>query len=233
MTNIQDKMIGSLREFRIEVRSSPETNDHEVRLLADGEDLIQHFCPDMMGLDPSDLLVEPCPLRVEMNSHTALIGRCSCGVVGCGGVGVKIHRDHDQVVWQALQSDAKVQFRASQYEAEIERALRDCSWETPERTAARLIAKGVDRKALERNGFLFDWASGRCRQGFMTVSLTLNPGPYQVLVNLPWDEKEVDDIVARFELRLAENPESWQGIECIPRAQNLGPPPIRGIGWRL
>ena len=110
----------------------------------------------MMGSDPSDLLVEPCPLRVETDNHTAMIGRCYCGVVGCGSVEVKIHRDHDQVVWQALHSDAKVQFRASQYQAEIERALRDFSWEAPERTAARLIAKAVDRKALELNGFLFD-----------------------------------------------------------------------------
>ena len=226
-------MIGSFRKFRIEVRSSPETNDHEVRLLADGEDLIQYFSPDMMGLDPSDLLVEPCPLRVENDSHTTMIGRCHCGVVGCGSVAVKIRRDHDQVVWQALHSDAKVQFRASQYQAEIERALGDSSWETPERTAARLIAKTVDRKALEKNGFLFDWASGLCAEGFMTVSLTLKLGPYQVLVNLPWDGKEVDHIVARFKLQLAEPPESWPDVECLPRAQNLGPPPIRGSGWRL
>ena len=226
-------MTESVREFQIEVRSSPQTNDHEVRLLADGEDLIQHFCSDMMGLDPSDLLVEPCPLLVETDNHTAMIGRCYCGVVGCGSVEVKIHRDHDQVVWQSLHSDAKVQFRASQYQAEIERALRDFSWEAPERMAARLIANAVDTKALEHSGFLFDWASGRCKEGFMTVSLTLNPGPYQILVKLPWDGKAVDDIVARFKLQLAEAPESWQGVECFPLAQNLGLPPIRGLGWRL
>jgi hypothetical protein len=67
----------------------------------------------------------------------------------------------------------------------------------------------------------------------MTVSLTLNPGPYQVLVSLPWDVKDVEEIAARFKSKLAGPPENWQNVECNPLAQNLGPPPIRGIGWRL
>ncbi len=50
-------------ELRIEVLPSPETNDHEVRLLGDGDNLTHLFDHSLMGLDPDDLLREPCPLR--------------------------------------------------------------------------------------------------------------------------------------------------------------------------
>jgi hypothetical protein len=77
-----------LVEFRIKVQPSPETSGHEVCLLADGENLIERFSSDMIGLDPDDLLVEPCPLRAQETPHTATIGRCTCGGIGCGSVEV-------------------------------------------------------------------------------------------------------------------------------------------------
>jgi hypothetical protein len=78
---------GKLTTLHIEVRPSRETRDHEVCLLGNGEDLIHSFSPEMMGMDPEDLLVEPCRLRAENVSHTATIGRCCCGMAGCGLLG--------------------------------------------------------------------------------------------------------------------------------------------------
>jgi hypothetical protein len=49
------------RQFRIDIRPSPETNDHEVRLFGDGDDIIARFWNDMMGLDPDNILVAPMP----------------------------------------------------------------------------------------------------------------------------------------------------------------------------
>jgi hypothetical protein len=40
-------------EFRISVRPSPETNDHEVVLLGGGENLINRFSKKMMGSGPT------------------------------------------------------------------------------------------------------------------------------------------------------------------------------------
>lgn len=223
-----------LVEFRIKVQPSPETSGHEVCLLADGEDLIERFSSDMIGLDPDDLLVEPCPLRAQETPHTATIGRCTCGEIGCGSVEVEVRRELDLVTWRTLYSNApvKVRFVASQYDTEVERALRDFGWETPDRTAARLIAKAIDKTVLEDNGLFFSWASGRCEDGMMTVALLLNPGPYQVLVKIPWDGKSVESIVDRFRLLLQESPESWPNVECYPQAQGLGKPPVVGPGWR-
>jgi hypothetical protein len=218
-------------EFRIEVKPSAETNDHEVHLLADGESLIDRFSSGLMGLDPDDLLTEPCPLRADGTSRRVTIGRCSCGIVGCGSIEIDIRRDADSVIWTDIDSSKEVHFLATQYDAEIERALQDFTWETPERTASRLIAHAVDKAALKQNGFAFSWASGRCREGMMTASLVLTPGPYQVLVGVPWDGKDVESIVHRLKDVLSEAPESWPSVECNPQVQGLGRPPILGPGW--
>lgn len=219
-------------ELRIEVRPSPETNDHEVRLLGNGESLVDRLSSGLIGLDPDDLLTyTTCPLRAESESHRATIGRCSCGIIGCGSVEVEIRREHDQVVWMAMDSSLQVRFLAAQYDGEVERALQDRTWETPERTAARLISQAVDRAALAQRGFEFSWASGRCRNGLMTVSLVLTPGPYQVLISVPWDGENIEGVVAQFREILSQPPETWAKVECNPQVRGLGPPSITGPGW--
>ena len=222
----------ALAEFRIRVRASPETNDHEVCLLADDTNLIDQFANGLMGLDPEDLLIEPCVLRADSSPHAALIGRCSCGIVGCGSVEVSIQKDGDLIIWTAIDSSRNIQFKAAQYEAEVERALHDHSWETPERTAGRLISQAVDKASLARRGFEFSWASGRCTSGMMTVSLMLRPGTYQILVRLPWNGEDIDSIVSQFKRILSQPPETWPNVRWNPQAKGLGPPPIVGPGWK-
>ena len=219
-------------EFGISLRPSPETNDHEVVLLGAGENLVDRFSKKMMGLDPDQLLVEPCPLDASETPRIVTIGRCGCGEVGCGSVEVEIRRENAAVKWRSLDSPLEIQFDGSQYEAEIERALRDHSWETPDRRAARLIGAAVDKSILERRGLVFSWASGRCRERNITVALMLSPGPYQVLVNLPWDGKSIENIVDQFASLLRAEPASWPDVDCYPQAQHLGPPPFSGPGWR-
>jgi len=198
-----------MRQFHIQVRPSPETNDFEVCLLADDANLIHEFDTSLMGMDPNDLLAEPSPLHARSNPHPVTIGRCTCGVVGCGNTEVEIKREGDLVTWSGVYVLKQVDFLASQYENEVERALSDFSWETPDRTAARFIANRVDQSALERNGFVFSWASAQCQDGMMTVSLDLRSGPHQVLVHLPWDGKSTDGIADEFVQLLRQPPESW------------------------
>ncbi|MFZ1084227.1 MAG: hypothetical protein WAN35_04610 [Terracidiphilus sp.] len=145
---------------------------------------------------------------------------------------VEICRELDLVTWKAIDSPINVQFLAAQYDAEIERALGDFSWESPDRTAVRLLAKAVDRSVLKDRGFEFEWASGRCRKGMPTISLTLKPGPYQVLLNLPWDGKSIEEIVDRSKLLLSAPPESWPNVEWSNTEKGLDSPPVGGSGWK-
>ena len=223
---------GRLR-LRILVRPSPETNDHEVRLLGDDQDLIARFGDGSIGLDPDDILTEPCPL-IAKGSHECLIGRCDCGVIGCGDIRVRIDIDGDVASWSAIHSRrAPVYFDLQPYVTEVERALTDHSWETPERTVSRLIAIGVDRERLARSGLKFSWASGRAAPGLMTVSLWHEPGPYQLLVRAPWNESDPPAATADATIRaLARAPSAWADVIWFPQAKDLSAPTIAGSGWR-
>ncbi len=225
--------IRSYRCFRIEVRPSPSTNDHEVRFFADGDDLITHFWDDMIGLDPDDILVESCPLRTSSESHRATVARCSCGVIGCGSLEVEVARAGDSVewTWAGTNEPQSLKFLANSYKAEVERVLRDTTWETPDRTAARLLAGRVNREILSLRGLTYSWASGRVRKMTFTVSLILDPGPYQVLVHLPWNAEPPEEIADTCAKLLADKPASWAQAEWFPQRPDLGPPSLAGSSW--
>jgi hypothetical protein len=224
----------SYRQFRIDIRPSPETNDHEVRFFGDGEDIIARFWNDMMGLDPDDILVTPCPLNASVKPHQAIVARCNCGVLGCGSVEVNIERTAEDIEWSWGKPDSPqtLRFVASGYDEEVRRALADSSWETPDRTAARLLADQVDRQALASHGLTFTWASGRVRQSAFSVSLKLEPGPYQILVHRPWSDEPPEEIARQCAAMLREQPSSWLGAEWIPQQANLGAPSLAGPSWR-
>jgi hypothetical protein len=155
-------------------------------------------------------------------------------VIGCGDVQVRIDIDGDVVSWSAIHScSAPVFFDLEPYATEVNRALTDHSWETPERTVSRLIALGVDRERLARSGLRFSWASGRAAPGLMTAALWHEPGPYQVLVRAPWIESDPPAATADGIIRLlARVPSAWADVVWSPQAKDLPVPTIAGNGWR-
>jgi hypothetical protein len=223
-----------LHELGIEVHPSPETNDHEVRLFADGTDLIERYWSDMMGLDPDDILAEPCRLRGNAELSAITIARCGCGVLGCGSIEIEIRRSEDRVVWSLEEyfgdRSVELSFRMGPYDAEIDRALNDHTWETPDRTAARLLKASVNRESLALNNLRFDWASQIDSDTF-TVSLTLQPGPYQLLVHLPWRDESPSEIAKISAELLEQDPSTWPRVAWYPQSPGLGPPSIKGRGW--
>lgn len=221
-----------LTELRIVVRPSEETNDHEVCLLGDGEDLIRRFDSGLIGLDPDDILVHPSPLIALSEPHVATVARCDCGVIGCGSLEVSICREGDVVSWRSVYSSVVVQFRADLYEREVERAVNDRSWETPDRTTARLISDFVDRRALAERGLRFEWASGRLREGAMSLSLGYELGPCQLVVHVSAANASPKEVAESCLAVLSQNPVTWTDVNWYPRQQGLGPPAIAGSGWR-
>ena len=222
------------RQFRIDVRLSRETNDHEVRFFCDEENIIARYWNDMMGLDPVDILAAPCPLDARIEPHKATVARCSCGVIGCGSIEVTIKRSADQVEWSwgEAKSAQALRIVATSYDEELKRALTDTCWETPDRTAARLLANQVDRQALASHGLTFTWASSRVRKGSFSVSLSLEPGPYQILIHVPRCGESPEVIAKKCADFLREGPSNWSGVEWFPQQSNLGPPSLTGPSWR-
>jgi hypothetical protein len=217
------------REIKLEVRPSPQTNSHEVRFLADGTDLIARYWSEMIGLDPEHLLLEPCLLRAGAHPHMATVARCSCGEIGCGSIQVEISRLADWVVWKPQYGSGVLRFDVVAYDAAVEHAISDTTWETPDRPAARLLRGQVNRDALSRYGFVYDWASGRGRPATFTISLRMESGAGQICVRIPWTTETPEEIVARCVAILAEAPETWADVTWNGRTL----PSIAGPGWRV
>lgn len=220
--------------LRIIVAPSPESGDHQVRFLIDGQDVLARYWIDMIGMDPSEILIEPCPLVAGAVATAATIARCICGIAGCDSRSVDITEDGEAVIWHILRpSKGRFAFERAAYRREIERALRDTSWETPDRTAARLIAAALPRDVLAAHGFAFDWAWGRAEDGEFTISLRLEPGPYQILVRLPWNGEEPPALAEKAARLLAHDPRTWRGVEWNLQCPNPSPgaPALAGPGW--
>jgi hypothetical protein len=218
--------------LRIVVRPSPDTNDHEVCLLGDGEDLITRFARGNIGLDPDDILRKPSPLAAQWKPHVATIGRCDCGVIGCGSVEVTIGRDAERVTWRSESSGIVVQFEVASYDREVARAMADFSWETPDRTTARLIATAVDRHALAQRGLTFEWASGRLRPHTMSLSLRYEPGPYQLVVHVHAKDAAPEDVARDCAALMLQDPARWRHVVWYPQQRQQDAPAIAGPGWK-
>jgi hypothetical protein len=178
--------------LRLAVVASPSSNDHAVLCLVDGVDVVAQL--GGLGLDPDDFFKEPPRATPGEPAREYRIGRCECGVVGCGDVLAQVVRDQDHVTWMAATNEFV--FDAAQYDEELARAASDHSWETPHRTAERLVRERVPANQLRERGLVFEWASGRASQGKFTLAIHEAEGPYrQVLLTVPWRD-DLEQVVA-------------------------------------
>lgn len=81
--------------------------------------LIDRFYGGLMGLDPDDLLREPCQLIPGEAPQTVIIGRCDCGIIGCGSVDVGITSDGEVITWTSRDGVIRIRFNAVQYLEEV------------------------------------------------------------------------------------------------------------------
>lgn len=180
--------------LRLAVLPSPRSNDHAVRCLVDGEDIVEQL--GGLGLDPDDFFSSRRPVAVAAEpERETRIGRCrGCGVVGCDDVSIRVARQQDQVVWKV--GGREIRFDGAQYDAELARAALDHTWETPQRAAERLLRDRLPTELLRARGLAFEWASGRAKLGRFTMALHPTSGRYrQILLDVPWVD-DLEEVIA-------------------------------------
>lgn len=189
-----------------------------------------------LGMDPADIL-EPVNRLVAVAEPAVVpIARCTCGVYGCGGTDVTIVRDGDRVHWDwsgEAPMARGVSFDAAAYDAEVARVAADHSWETPERTAGRLIRAGVDHARLARYGLTMSWV-GPSRNDHDALRVALRVGDdYQVFVDTRWNGRTAEQFAAEVCAALAQDPKQWPARwHAIQRSAAGRPPRIAGRRWR-
>ena len=164
-----------LNSIALKITPSLETNDHQVRVWIDGEDWLDD---NSLGLDPPEFFRQSS-LR---SSGPLTVGRCKCGVLGCGDTTVEIQRTSKMVTWSNA-NGMDLAFDLQSYDSEIRRANEDHSWENVYRTAERLA--NDELSGLELDGFRFQWASTRIKPETLSISfLRLDQ---QRLIEIAWD----------------------------------------------
>lgn len=138
-----------------------------VAVLVDDEDPFARVAPEWRGFDPDTILGENSPLLPHDVGRRVAVYRCRCGEAGCGVIAPVImpspgrarvswidFRDYvgvfmDPVVDSVSEREGRswdlpdLCFDREQYHAEIRRASRDRSWETPGRATAWLLDERV------------------------------------------------------------------------------------------
>jgi hypothetical protein len=182
-----------------------------------------------LGIDPYNLLIPTNRLLATPQPHRVPIARCGCGEYGCGSTDVTITRDGDLVRWDWLIEvplNRSVSFAADQYDAEVERAAGDHAWETPERTAGRLVLTHVDRAALRAHGLTVTWVANDHRDPErFRVALQLGDD-YQIFLDTPWRSRAPGELADAVCEALARGPGAWRATWHAIKPALSGPPAI-------
>jgi len=185
-----------MHAIALQFESSPYSNDHQVRPVIDGIDLLRDMGDDLLGLDPPQLFRQPALSR----GGDLVVGRCSCGDAGCGAVRVDVEVADRSVTWQ-VGTERTYHFELQQYLECIERASRNTSWESVGRTAERLVSL-VDFSRMADRGYRFEWASTRITRACVTLSFSKDGK--QRLFQVEWDDMRAEDAEQQVRLWAAQ-----------------------------
>ncbi len=165
-----------MNTLSFKILATNESHDHEVRILIDDSDIIGK---DHLGIDPPEFYGQ----QNLLTTGQILIGRCSCGVVGCDDYSVDVNVLDNNVRW-INSNGLNLEFDKSVYVKTISIAKADHSWESKERRVERLTYE-ILKNTKTSNDYKFDWTSARIRESFITVSYSKDG--QQQLFEFMWD----------------------------------------------
>ena len=146
------------------------SNDHQVRLLVDGADVLG---TDYLGLDPIDFMRIVGP----ETAGSVLVGRCDCGCIGCDDVAAQVKLDDHEVTW--LLRGKTYRFEIAAYKSTLGGVASDHAWEDIGRRVERILTERVHADTR------FDWVSTRCSRHQLTYSFTIDG--QQITFSTGWD----------------------------------------------
>lgn len=154
----------------------PESNDHEIRILIDEEDILGE---DYLGLDPPAFFNQT---NFDQNGEL-MVGRCSCGCEGCCDFPVTVQVQDNIIQW-TNNNGLKLKFDKEKYLNAINSARIDFTWEDINRKVERLTTN-ILKNSETKSGYRFDWASARIKPQNITLSYSKNGD--QKLFDISWD----------------------------------------------
>jgi len=193
---MEPKKITNRLAFKI--LPSPETNDHEVRILIDDIDVLGN---DYLGIDPVFFFDQDS----LCHSGELLIRRCTCGSPGCSDVPITVACNETSITWKN-KAGMDFLFEKTEYLRSIQNAKEDHAWENMERRVER-IAEAVLKNSTLMNGYYFDWASARIKD--KKIALSYSSNGLQKLFEIAWDG-QTENNVEQNAIQFLKEKGDWQ-----------------------
>lgn len=165
-----------MNTLSFKILPTDESHDHEVRIFIDNSDILGQ---DHLGIDPPEFFRQ----QNLLITGQILIGRCSCGVVGCDDYSIDV-KILDKIVSWTNSNGLNLEFDKSVYEKTISAAQTDHIWENKERRVERLTYD-ILKNTKTNNDYKFDWTSARIKESVITVSYSKDG--QQQLFEFTWD----------------------------------------------
>jgi hypothetical protein len=170
--------------LNLNVIASPDSNDHQVRIQIDGQDWLGE---NYLGIDPPRFFSQ----STLITGGKAIVARCSCGEEGCDNYMADVIVENDTVTWK-INKGYILHFEKTAYLSLMESVANDFSWENKERTAERRVGE-VFRDTKLKDGYCFDWASARIKQG--KISLSFSKETNQKILYFDWVDENPETAV--------------------------------------
>lgn len=166
-----------MESLNLNVVPSPTSNDHQVRIEIDGQDWLGE---NYLGIDPPRFFSQ----SALITGGKAIVARCSCGEEGCDSYIADVIVKDDTVTWK-INKGYILSFEKTAYLKLIKSAANDFSWENKERTVERRVGE-VFKGTKLNDGYSFNWASGRLKQG--KISLSFSKEASQRILDFEWTD---------------------------------------------
>ncbi|MBM7774126.1 hypothetical protein JOD54_004330 [Actinokineospora baliensis] len=219
--------------LRLSVAPGPREDVFQVLVEVNGTEMTAVW--GVRGVDPDQVLLPdnlltggPEPRKVPIVVQHEEFIAYEDGFWEAYNAEVTITRDGDLVHWDwpdDPEVGPNVTFTAAQYDGELARFVADTSWETPPRTARRLVYAGIDRGQLLEYGLSLGWV-GAVEPDLFRV--TLSTGHYLVYLYTQWRSPE--ELAREVCATVALPPEQWEATWYAHR--DTTPPAMAGPLWR-
>jgi hypothetical protein len=198
-----------------------------VGIRVNGRNPFEKVAKEWRGFDPAEILGARSPLVPDDAGRRVAVYRCSCGEAGCGVIAPYIVASphHTRISWVdfrdytgvfngplAPRSDdyegrpwdlPDLHFDRDQYLAEVRRATKDRSWETPRRHTARLLKEHL------RSVRDLTWVSPAWNEEGMALSFE-QAGHHQLVLRLTSTAQDPAQAAADMAQQLrSAPPEDW------------------------
>lgn len=218
--------------LRLELVSADE-NGFAAKMYVNGVDVT--VTGSHIGMDPAQFWLTENLLLPTKPARRVAIACCSCGVLSCSGLYATI-AEADGVVHWDVPGLPRMSFSSAAYRVEVLRLQHDVAWESPGRTATRILFSMAPPSSWKANRMPLHlhWpGTGTAHNDPASFAIVLRYKGNEIYLRLPWENSSPVEMAERAYALLASSPRLWVAhwARFFHTGAKIEPPAIAGPHW--